>query len=175
MWELPIPYLEVNKERGVIKMKKKYFWTILLAFFGVLNVGSAVLLFSPAKVVVQKKVLSQKWNMLSVVHGDLMHNGSSIKVVKFETSDGIMLEFYSAGQNGVRQIINRVEIPNARDGFFNHRGQAVQLAVVDLDGDGTMELVSPTFNNNMLARLNPYHYSEKEKAFIPFFFRTDYP
>ena len=111
--------------------------------------------------------------ILSVVHGDLMHDGSSIKVVKLKTLQGITLEFYSEVQNGARYLITRVEIPNARDGFFDHRGQAVQLAVVDLDGDGKMELLSPTFNQNLLAGLNPYHYSAKHKAFIPFFFSSE--
>ena len=54
--------------------------------------------------------------------------------------------------------------------FFDHRGQAVQLAVVDLDGDGTMELISPTFDDTLMAGLNPYHYSAEEEAFVPFFF-----
>ena len=106
-----------------------------------------------------------------MVHGDLMNDGSLVKVMKFKTAEGIVLEFYTDVQsNGARNLISRVEIPRAQDGFFDHRGQAVQLAVVDLDGDGTMELLSPTFDSHLLAWLNPYHYSKEEKAFIPFFF-----
>ena len=41
--------------------------------------------------------------------------------------------------------------------FFDHRGQAVQLAVVDLDGDGKMELLAPTFDKQLTAYLNPYY------------------
>ncbi len=46
----------------------------------------------------------------------------------------------------------------------------MQLAVVDLDGDGKMELLSPTFDEQMLARLNPYHYSPEAEGFVPFLF-----
>ena len=54
-----------------------------------------------------------------------------------------------------------------KDCFESHTQKA---SVVDLDGDGKMELLSPTFDDTLLARLNPYHYSEREEAFVPFFF-----
>jgi hypothetical protein len=44
---------------------------------------------------------------------------------------------------------------------------------VDLDGDGKMELVSPTFDEKMLARLNPYYYSSEMEGFVPFIFSRE--
>lgn len=149
---------------------KKLSWTLLIIFFFCLNISSAIVLFSPAKKWVQNRFSPQEQEVLSIVHGDLINNGSSIKVVKSRTVEGVVLEFYSEIQNGSRYLITRALIPNANDGFFDHRGQAVQLAVVDIDGDGTMELLSPTFDDKMLARLNPYYYSPAQKAFVPFFF-----
>ena len=154
---------------------KKFPWIFLIVFFFSLNIGTAWVLFSPARGWVKNKIKAPAPEVLSIVHGDLINNGSSIKVVKSQNAQGVVLEFYSEVQNGSRYLITRVLIPNAQDGFFDHRGQAVQLAVVDLDGDGKMELVSPTFDEKMLARLNPYHYSPAQKAFVPFFFsREDY-
>ena len=148
----------------------KIYWWVWLSVFSCLSVASAVVLFSPARKWVLSRVAEQQ-KILSVAHGDLMNDGSLVKVIKFKTAEGIVLEFYTDVQsNGHRSLISRVEIPHAQDGFFDHRGQAVQLAVVDLDGDGTMELLSPTFDGQLLAWLNPYHYSKAEKAFIPFFF-----
>ena len=150
-------------------MQKIYWWT-WLSLLSCLSVAGAFVLFTPARAWVLSKVTSQE-EVLSVVHGDLMNDGSLVKVIKFKTAEGIVLEFYTdVRSNGARNLISRVEIPRAQDGFFDHRGQAVQLAVVDLDGDGTMELLSPTFDGQLLAWLNPYRYSKEEKAFIPFFF-----
>ncbi len=149
---------------------KKLYWGLLIFGFFILNIGSAVILFSPARKWVQSQIRTTDQKLLSVVYGDLMHDRSSIKVVKFKTLTGIILEFYSQYANGYHSLISRVEIPNVQNGFFDHRGQAVQLAVVDLDGDGKMELISPTFNETLLASLNPYHYSQEEEAFVPFFF-----
>ena len=143
----------------------------LIFSFLVLNITSVIFLFfPPAKKWVQSHIFSSSQEILSIVQGDLLHNGSYIKVVKLKTLQGVVLEFYSEPINGSRYLISQVKIPNAKDGFFNHRGEAVQLAVVDLDGDGKMELLAPTFNDQMLARLNPYHYDSNQESFIPFFF-----
>ena len=149
---------------------EKISWIFLIVFLAVLNISSVVVLFSPGRYWVQSRFLKTGPQLLSIVHGDLMNNGSSVKVVKIKSAEGIVLEFYSDAENGVRHLITRAVIPNTRDGFFDHRGQAVQLAVVDLDGDGRMELLSPTFDANMLARLNPYYYSPEDEAFLPLFF-----
>ena len=150
---------------------KRWSWIFFIFVFFGLNIFSIYVLFSPsARKWVKGQVRPKQQKMLSVVYGDLMHNGSAIKVVKLKAITGIVLEFYSSSENGIRHLVTRVEIPNARDGFFDHRGQAVQLAVVDLDGDGKMELLSPTFDETLLARLNPYHYSSELDAFIPFIF-----
>ena len=157
-----------EKER---KKVKQISWFLLIFVFFILNITSAVILFSPARQWVQSQFVSKEHKLLSVVHSrDLMHDGTPVKVVKFQTIKGIVLEFYSEYQNGYHALITRVEIPNTQDGFFDHRGQAVQLAVVDLDGDGKMELLSPTFDETLLASLNPYHYSPEANAFVPFFF-----
>ena len=149
---------------------KKISWIFLIVFLASLNIGSAVVLFSSGRYWVQSRFLKRGPQLLSIVHGDLMNDGSSVKVVKIKTAEGIVLEFYSNAENGTRHLITRSIIPNTRDGFFDHRGQAVQLAVVDLDGDGKMELLSPTFDANMLARLNPYYYSPEQETFVPLFF-----
>ena len=153
---------------------KKLPWTLLIIFFFCLNISSVIVLFSPARTWVQSRFIFSGQKVLSVAHGDLLNDGSSIKIVKSQTIEGIVLEFYSEVQNGSRYLITKALIPNAQDGFFDHRGQAVQLAIVDLDGDGKMELLSPTFDDKMLAHLNPYYYSHAQKAFVPFFFSNNY-
>ena len=155
-------------------MKTRY-WVLIFFVVLSLNAVSQVVLFSPsARQWVQAKVSSQQPEILSVVEGDLLNDGSRIKVVKFRTVEGIVLEFYSDGAYGSRYQKSRVVLPNAKDGFFTYRGQAVQLAITDLDGDGTMELVSPTFDEQLVAHLNPYRYSHEQQGFVPFFFSDSY-
>ena len=113
-----------------------------------------------------KKLNTPGQKALSVVYGDLMNDGSEVKVVKLQASDGIYLEFYARSYNGMNYLINRKKIPRAiKDGFFDYRGKSVQLAVLDLDGDGRMELIAPTFDKNLIARLNPYEYHASAHTF----------
>ncbi len=147
----------------------KKLWMVHWILFISLNIISAFILFSPHyRQQVVNKWLAKDTQVLSVVYGDLLHNGSLVKVVKSQTHQGIALDFYSDFHSGGRYLISRVEIPNVTDGFFDDRGQAVQMAVADLDGDGKMELLAPTFNRQMIAYLNPYHFSKQENGFVPF-------
>ena len=156
-------------------MKTRY-WAFIFFIAISLNVLSQVVLFSSsARQWVQTRIFSSHQpEILSVVEGDLLNDGSLVKVVKFRTAEGIVLEFYSDGFHGNRYQISRVVLPNAKDGFLNHRGEAVQLAVADLNGDGTMELLSPTFDDRLIAHLNPFRYSSEHKGFVPFFFSDSY-
>ena len=152
----------------------KRLWVMVFCVLSGLNVFSAMVLFSPSSSIhlwVLNKVGIQGKKILSIAYGDLLHNGSLVKVVKSKTAQGVALDFYSAPDEGSRHLIAHVLIPNATDGFYNHRGEAVQLAVVDLDGDGRMELLAPIFNKQMTAYLNPYHFSRRAEGFVPFLLR----
>ena len=133
----------------------------------VVNVLSAYVVFSPEiRTGVRTRLQMQGQKALSVVYGDLMHDGSRVKVVKLKTRKGFFLEFYSVSREGISSLISREKIQGAvQDGFFDHRGKSVQLAVVDVDGDGTMEVVAPSFDQNLVAHLNPYHYNSFKNQF----------
>ena len=151
-------------------MKTRY-WVFIFFIAIALNILTNVVLFSaPVRQWVQAQVPIKQSEILSVVEGDLLSDGSRVRVVKFRTMEGIVLEFYSDNRHGSRHQLSRVVLPNATDGFFTHRGEAVQLAITDLDGDGTMELLSPTFDEQLVAHLNPFRYSSQQNGFIPFFF-----
>lgn len=150
-------------------------WVFIFFIAIALNILSNIALFSsPVRQWIQARMNVNRSEILSVVQGDLLNDGSRVKVVKFKTMEGIVLEFYSDNRDGSRYQISRVVLPNAKDGFFNHRGEAVQLAVTDLDGDGTMELLSPTFDDQLVAHLNPFRYSSEQDGFVPFFFYDSY-
>lgn len=116
--------------------------------------------------------LRQKWHsqdrvLLSTALGDLMGDGSLVKVIKYQNSQGIHLEILAEGDGGSRPLIDRIYLSDRHNGFFDFQGQATQLALVDVDSDGKLELIAPTFDENLTAHLNVYKYNPTFKRFEP--------
>ncbi len=103
--------------------------------------------------------------LLSSTTNDIDGRGNYIKALKFKSHKSIRLEFIQINSNGVKEVINKSEIPHPYDGFFEYRGEAVQLAIGDVDGNGVMEVIAPTFDENLFPHLNVYYYHEKNNSF----------
>ena len=46
------------------------------------------------------------------------------------------------------------------------KGQATNLALKDIDGDNSMEIIVPTYDSNLVAHLNVYKYDPFSRRFI---------
>ena len=108
-----------------------------------------------------------KRTLLSTVTGDLMNNGTAVKVLKLKTSSGIFLEFLGSMDSGSRPLLEQISLGDPFDAYFDLAGEATRLAIVDLNGDGKYELIAPTFDENMTARLNAYRFNESNNSFEP--------
>ena len=109
--------------------------------------------------------LSDYRMIVSTARGDLIGNGGELVVAKVKTRDSLLLEIYEALSDGSQRLIERIEMADQRDGFFNFNGQAVNLAIDDIDGDGKPEILVPTFDANLVGRLSIYHYSAVAQGF----------
>ncbi len=118
-----------------------------------------------------RKSLQAQWSksqdrvLLSTALGDLLGDGSLVKVIKYQNAQGIHLEILSDGDGGGRHLIDRIYLSDRHNGFFDFQGEATQLALVDVDSDGKLELIAPTFDENLTAHLNVYKYNPSFKRF----------
>ncbi|MDE0151562.1 MAG: hypothetical protein OXK80_03555 [Bdellovibrionales bacterium] len=147
-------------------MLKKWLFTLLILAF--LQVISWNLLFS-----YKREQIYSFWNpsqdrLLSTVVGDISGEGHYFKVLKFRTSKGVRMEFLRYRPNGIKELVREVNLPGPYNGFFAYRGHSVQLAMGDINGDGLMEVMAPTFDENLKARLNVYYYHTDHQNFHPF-------
>ena len=146
-------------------LKKWLFILLVLAF---LQVVSWNLLFS-----YKREQIYSFWNpnqdrLLSTVVGDISGEGHYFKVLKFRTKQGVRMEFLKYHSNGIKELVREVNLPGPYNGFFEYRGHSVQLAMGDINGDGLMEVMAPTFDQNLKARLNVYYYHKDHQSFHPF-------
>jgi hypothetical protein len=96
--------------------------------------------------------------IVSTVEGDLTGKGSHYKVAKVKTQDNMLLEIYELSANGSQKLVDRIVLADKRDGYFNFKNQASNLAIDDIDGDGRPEILVPSFDNNLVGHLNVYSF-----------------
>lgn len=103
--------------------------------------------------------------ILATVDGDLLNNGTSVKVIKYKGPDSIFLEIFPNDNSSSPKLIARIVLPDKRDGMFNLHGRVTSLAIADIDGDGTNELLVSTFDDQLVPHLNIYRYSPTSQRF----------
>lgn len=104
-------------------------------------------------------------SVISSAYGDLLGNGTKFTVIKVKTRDSLLLEIYEAVSGGTNHLVSRIEMADSKDGYFNFNGQATNLAIDDVDGDGKPEIIAPSFDQNLVGHLNIYQYNDSSKGF----------
>lgn len=147
--------------------KLSLFVLIGLGIIAALAMGGAL---SPQfRSFVQVQLEAHGREVLATAEGDLLNDSSQVKVVKFKSRDGIFVEVLRAtgGEGSAYALVDRVELPDKLDGLFNFHGHVTRLAITDVDGDGTMELLAPTFDAQLVPHLNIYKYDGAIKKLMP--------
>lgn len=105
--------------------------------------------------------------VLAKARGDLTGEGMIVSVVKIKTHEGISVEIFERMNEGEgERLMTRLKFDERRDGHFNIRGQATNLAMMDLDGDGLTEIIVPVFDENLIPRLHVFRFDPLGKVFI---------
>ena len=140
-------------------------------FIGIAALFAAALLVAAAVPSVRAKVQSQlslhNQEILATADGDLLGDGTSLKVVKFRNGDGIFVEILKMSPNGDSTVVDRITLPDKHDGMFNYQGHVTRLAIADINNDGRLELLIPTFDNQLGPHLNVFHYNSTLGKFEP--------
>ncbi len=106
--------------------------------------------------------------VLATAEGDVLNDASMAKVIKFRNKNGIWVEVMKIAQDGSSTLVDTVALPDKHDGLFNFQGHVTRLAIADIDQDGTMELLAPTFDQQLVPHLNVFRYNKDLKKFEPF-------
>jgi hypothetical protein len=104
--------------------------------------------------------------ILAEAHGDLTGQNDYYSIVKVKTKDSLSLEVYEIGpEASLTKFINRLVLPEKRDGHFNYKGNATNLALIDVDNDGSLEIVAPTYDENLVPRLRVFKFNRESTVF----------
>lgn len=96
-------------------------------------------------------------------------SGSSIEyvVAKIKTRESLFLEIYETLPDGGSKLLEKIVLPDSRDGYFSFNGRATNLAIDDINEDGQPEILAPTFDSNLVGHLNVYSFNAERREFEP--------
>jgi hypothetical protein len=114
---------------------------------------------------VQRHLSHTDREVLATAEGDLLGDGSLAKVIKYRGHEGIFVEILKVNEKGETQPIDRLLLPDKQDGLFNYQGHVTRLAIADIDGDGKLELLAPSFDNQLVPHLNVFRYNPSSGRF----------
>ena len=146
-------------------MKRKSWLYLLFSLVAVQVVAWSLLSSNTRKRVQRVWGKPMQSRLLSSIANDIDGQGNYIKALKFKTRDGIQLEFIQVNPDGTKRVLPSKEIKHPYNGFFEYRGESVHLAIGDIDGDGVMELMAPTFDKDLTPHLNVYYYDRNHNNF----------
>ena len=121
-----------------------------------------------------KPLLGKKWvsfikkekpHILQVVEGALLGNNLSVKVLKKQNGKKIHLEFLAQLPDQSFRLINSLILPGSHDGYLEYQEGTTSLALIDDNGDGTLEVIAPTFDSFLRPQINLVHYNFQTKKF----------
>ena len=115
---------------------------------------------------IRKLVLYERRTILAKAEVDFTGQGDRATVIKVKTFETLAIEVYFFDQPGkTPSEVKRIVLNEKRDGFFDYRGEATNLAIVDVDHDSILDLIVPTYDENLIPRLNVYKYSPQDRSF----------
>ena len=110
--------------------------------------------------------------IVATLKDDLKGSGEMILVFKIKEAGSLFLEFYSqniedssGSKSSAMELLQRLEIPNAMDGFVSFMGETTNLAVANLDGDPLLELIVPSYNFEFASNLDVIKYNAALQKF----------
>jgi Na+-transporting NADH:ubiquinone oxidoreductase subunit NqrC len=113
-----------------------------------------------------KEALSfDKRNIIAKVSGKLTPEGPNVTVLKIQSKNSLDLEIYDLeGAEGM-SLMAKIPLAEGRDGYFSVKGNATNLTLIDVDNDGTLEVVAPAYDDQMVPRLNIYKFNPATRGF----------
>lgn len=136
--------------------------TLLLTTCAVMFVAAV---HPAARTGLREAFLKDHRTLVSSARGDLAGTGEEYTVAKVKTRTGLFLEVFRNEADGRMNLVEKIEMPETKDGFFSFNGHATNLALADIDNDGRAEILVPSFDRDQVGRLNIFRLNDSSNGF----------
>jgi hypothetical protein len=104
-------------------------------------------------------------DVIAKVSGKLTESGPQVTILKVKNNNVLNIEVFSSDEQGNLNLIARLPLFESRDGFFLLEGNATNLSLTDVNKDGSLEIIAPTYDDQMVPRLNIFRYQSDTGTF----------
>lgn len=125
----------------------------------------AIAVIPSLRLKVKEALLGSGRDVVAKVSGTLTAQGPVVTVLKIRSKNSLGLEVYAQDENEGLVLLAKLPLFEARDGYFMLQGNATNLALTDVDKDGNPEVVAPTYDEQMVPRLNIFKFNPEAKTF----------
>lgn len=140
-----------------------------LFFLGVLALVAMALMtvavVPSLRTAVKGALLPETRNVLAKVSGKLNAEGPKLMILKIKSQGTLSLEVFTMEDSGSLSLLAKLPLFANKDGYFHLQGSATNLALTDVDKDGTLEIVAPTYDDQMVPRLNVFRFNPETHTF----------
>ncbi len=109
---------------------------------------------------------SQRKILAKVVTQIDLSQPAEFLIFKIQQNEQLFVEVYKKNSSEEEAMfLTKILLSEKKDAFVNFQGNATNLAVSDMDHDGKMEIIIPSYDNEVTPRLNIYKYNETSGSF----------
>lgn len=114
----------------------------------------------------RQKMISSKRQLLAKINGRLSADYPQVTILKVKENDKLFVEIYDMRKGPeTPELIQKIELSDHRDGYIQFRQSSTNLLLIDATGDPTMEIVAPTYDEQMNPHLNIFRFVMESKTF----------
>lgn len=117
------------------------------------------------RLMVKNKLFGFNREIIAKVEGDITPTGPHVTVLKIKTHSSLFLEIFTPNEDKELTLLTKIPLYETRDGHFFIKGNATNLALTDVDNDGQLDIVAPTYDEQMVPRLNIFRYNKETQSF----------
>jgi hypothetical protein len=108
---------------------------------------------------------AEQRKVVSTAQARLAGDTRLFTVAKVKVGNVLSLEVFENYGEGQQKLVEKIQLADARDGYFDFNGRSSNLALSDINGDGRPEILAPTFDSNLVGHLNIYGFDPEANAF----------
>ncbi len=83
-------------------------------------------------------------------------SGQEYKILKVKTTDGLLVEVYKVSEDDHFLLLDSQALTDKKDAYYKFGEKKHNLFLKDINEDGQPEIILPSLDKNMKARLNVF-------------------